>query len=82
MGRVEGACGSAFIWAEGAVPKVLQVHSVLVHLKHEWDLNHKVENACHSNGQLSRSPRVLQKGHIMGEAASLLSSYAAGSVLV
>lgn len=32
---MDGACGSAFIEVEGGVPKVSQINSLLVNLKHK-----------------------------------------------
>ena len=57
----EWTWGSAFISIKGGVPRVLQVYSLLMNLKHKGG-NQSVQ----SNSQLSRSTRDFQKGELHG----------------
>lgn len=57
----EWTWGSDFISIKGGVPRVLQVHSLLMNLKHKGG-NQSVQ----SSSQLSRSTRDFQKGELHG----------------
>lgn len=58
VGGEKGRLGFFLYWVQVWVPRVLQVHSLLVNLKHKRGIKVQKGKQGHPSGQLSRSPRA------------------------
>lgn len=81
-GEREQIWGSAFIGVKGEASRVSQVHSLLVSLRNKSRCLRKGrENQGPFSGHSPRSPRLTERGPLVGQPVSL-SSWGAGNVFI